>query len=118
MENSSCKTKEVILYICNHGFAYEAMSEARKAGARGGTILHGRSSISTEKAKFFGITVHPEKDLLMIVCTGDQKDTLMKAITAKFGVSTEARGLCFSMKVEDCIGFSFDPLPLPSAKKE
>ena len=49
----------VILFVCNHGYAYEAMAEARKAGARGGTIIHGRSSISQEKQKFFGITIQP-----------------------------------------------------------
>lgn len=102
----------VILFVCNHGFAYEAMAEARKAGARGGTIIHGRSSISQEKQKFFGITIHPEKDILMIVCLEEQKQTLMKAITSKYGVSTDARGLCFAMKVEDSIGFSFDPLEI------
>lgn len=112
MENN----KEVILFVCNHGFAYDAMTEARKAGARGGTIIHGRSSISTEKEKFFGITLHPEKDILMIVCLEEQKETLMKAITTKYGVTTEARGLCFSIKVEDSIGFSFDPIPFPSEK--
>lgn len=103
----------LILFICNHGFAYEAMNEARKAGARGGTIMHGRSSVSTEKQKFFGITVHPEKDVLMIVCLQEQKQALMKAITSKYGVSTEARGLCFAMKIEDSIGFNFEPLDLP-----
>jgi hypothetical protein len=113
MEN---KQKEVIFYVCNHGFAYDAMTEARKAGARGGTIIHGRSSISTEKAKFFGITLHPEKDILMIVCLEDQKNDLMKAMTSKFGIMTEARGLCFSMKVEDSIGFSFEPIPIPESK--
>jgi hypothetical protein len=102
----------VILFVCNHGYAYEAMAEARKAGARGGTIIHGRSSISQEKQKFFGITIHPEKDILMIVCLEEQKQTLMKAITSKYGVSTDARGLCFAMKVEDSIGFSFDPLEI------
>lgn len=102
----------VILFVCNHGFAYEAMAEARKAGARGGTIIHGRSSISQEKQKFFGITIHPEKDILMIVCLEEQKQTLMKAITSKYGVSTDARGLCFAIKVEDSIGFSFDPLEI------
>ncbi|MBM7454076.1 hypothetical protein JN09_001420 [Acholeplasma morum] len=104
--------QSVILFICNHGYAYEAMAEARKAGARGGTIIHGRSSISTEKQKFFGITIHPEKDILMIVCLDEQRQTLMKAITSKYGVSTDARGLCFAMQVEDSIGFSFEPLPL------
>lgn len=102
----------IILFVCNHGYAYEAMAEARKAGARGGTIIHGRSSISQEKQKFFGITIHPEKDILMIVCLEEQKQTLMKAITSKYGVSTDARGLCFAMKVEDSIGFSFDPLEI------
>lgn len=110
------KNKEVILFVCNHGFAYDAMTEARKAGARGGTIIHGRSSISTEKEKFFGITLHPEKDILMIVCLEEQKEILMKAITSKYGVTTEARGLCFSIKVEDSIGFSFDPIPFPTEK--
>jgi len=114
MENN----KEVIIYICNHGFAYEAMIEARKAGARGGTIMHGRSSVSTEKAKFFGITLHPEKEVLLIVCLEEQKEALMKAITAKYGVSTEARGICFSMKVDETIGFSFDPIPIPVTKEE
>ncbi len=110
------KNKEVILFVCNHGFAYDAMTEARKAGARGGTIIHGRSSISTEKEKFFGITLHPEKDILMIVCLEEQKEVLMKVITSKYGVTTEARGLCFSIKVEDSIGFSFDPIPFPTEK--
>jgi hypothetical protein len=108
------QSKELILFICNHGFAYEAMTEARKAGARGGTIIHGRSSISTEKAKFFGITLHPEKDILLIVCLEDQKTSLMKAMTSKYGVSTEARGLCFAVSVDEAIGFSFDPIPFPN----
>lgn len=107
---------EVILFVCNHGYAYEAMTEARKAGARGGTIIHGRSSISTEKEKFFGITLHPEKDILLIVCLAEQKNVLMKAMTAKYGVTTEARGLCFSMPVSDAIGFSFEPIPFPKEK--
>lgn len=100
----------LILFICNHGFAYDAMGEARKAGARGGTIIHGRSSVSQEKQKFFGITIHPEKDILMLVCLEEQKQILMKALTSKYGISSEARGLCFAMKVEDSIGFSFEPL--------
>lgn len=103
--------KSLIVYICNHGFAYDAMKEARKAGARGGTILHGRSSISQEKSKFFGITIHPEKDLLLIVCKEEQRETLMTAITDHYGISSDAKGLCFSLKVSDAIGFSFDPLP-------
>ena len=28
--------KALIVYICNNGYAYQAMDEARRAGARGG----------------------------------------------------------------------------------
>lgn len=103
--------KELIVYISNHGYAYEAMSEARKAGARGGTIIHGRSSISTEKSKFFGITVHPEKDILLIVCLESKKEALMQAMTSTYGINSDAKGICFSMPVDDSIGFSFEPIP-------
>lgn len=103
--------QNLIIYVCNHGFAYDAMKEARKAGARGGTILHGRSSISQEKTKFFGIRIHPEKDMLFIVCKKENTDKLMKALTDNYGVETEARGLCFSLPVSNSIGFSFEPLP-------
>lgn len=47
----------------------------------------------------------------MVVCTDEQRDTLMKAMTDKYGVATEARGLCFAMKVSEAVGFSFEPLP-------
>lgn len=40
----------------------------------------------------------------MVVCTDEQRDTLMKAMTDKYGVSTDARGLCFAMKVSEAVG--------------
>ena len=103
--------KNLIIFICNHGYAHEAMKQARKAGARGGTILHGRSSVSQEKTKFFGIRIHPEKDVVMIVCRNEKTDDLMKALTKDYGVESQARGLAFSLKVTDEIGFSYEPLP-------
>jgi len=99
--------KVLIIYISNSGFAYKAMEEARKSGARGGTILHGRSSLSSEKQKFFGISIHPEKDVLMIVCEESQKKEFMNAINQKYGVTSDARGIIFSMKVDETLGISF-----------
>lgn len=100
--------KELIIYICNAGFAYDAMEAARQAGARGGTILHGRSSFKKEKKSLLGMQLHTEKDCLLIVSLKQDKHTIMNAINAKFGVKSEARGLLFSMKVEDALGMTFD----------
>lgn len=105
------KDKSVIIYICNSGFAHEAMDAARSAGAKGGTILHGRSSLSTERQKFFGVTVHPEKEVLMIVCLKEEKKTLMEAINENHGVGSKAGGVIFSMEVEDTLGINFTERP-------
>ena len=99
---------QLIIYICNHGFAYEAMKVARKVGARGGTILNGRSSISTEKAKFFGITLHPEKDVLFIVEKEENSQKIMNTIMEEFGVTSKARGLAFTLPIDHGLGFSFN----------
>lgn len=103
----------VVLFICNHGYGNRANEEAQKAGARGGTIIHGHSLISKSKEKFLGITIHPEKDILMIVCLKSQTDKLMKAMSASYGTHSEAKGICFAMDVDQTLGFNFDaPLPI------
>lgn len=94
----------LVVYICNHGHSYDAMHEARLAGATGGTILHGKSSVPESKQKFFGITLNPEKDVILIVTTNEAKDNIMKALTEKHGSESPARGVCFSLKVTESIG--------------
>ena len=58
---------EVIFAIVNSGFAEEAMAIARENGARGGTILNARGVARENEAAFFGITIHAEKEILMLV---------------------------------------------------
>lgn len=98
---------ELIIAISNHGFSKEIMEAAKQAGARGGTIMHGRSTILEENRKFFGITISPEKDLILIVTVAEKKKDIMIAISSKFGAGTEAHALCFSLPVDDVIGFNF-----------
>jgi hypothetical protein len=58
---------EVIFVIVNSGFAEEAMDLARGEGVRGGTILGARGVAREAEAAFFGITLHAEKEILMMV---------------------------------------------------
>ncbi|HEY8395384.1 MAG TPA: P-II family nitrogen regulator [Bacilli bacterium] len=98
----------VIIAISNHGYSEEIMETAKKAGAKGGTVLRGRSSAIHEETKFFGITIHPEKDVLMIVSPLADMENIMSAISKNHGVGTEAHTLCFSMEIDNLIGFNFD----------
>lgn len=97
---------ELIIIISNRGFKDEIMETAKQNGARGGTILHGKSSGTKEAMKFFGISIMPEKDLILIVTNKETKNQIMQAVSEKHGVHTNARALCFSLPVTDAVGFN------------
>ena len=46
---------------------------ARKAGAGGGTILSARGTAKEGDAKFFGVEIVPEKDMLIILVPSEKK---------------------------------------------
>ena len=71
---------EVIFAIVNAGFAEDAMAVAREQGARGGTILNARGVAREKEAAFFGITIHAEKEILMIQLNIAFQLSLMKKV--------------------------------------
>lgn len=106
MSNTNYEHK-MIITVCNHGFAEDIMDKAREVGARGGTIMKGRGTSHEDETKFFGITIHPEKDILLIVTTSDTCSEIMSTITNNFGHGREAHALCFAVPVDNTLGFSF-----------
>lgn len=74
-------TYQMINVIVNKGYAEDAMAAARKAGAGGGTIISARGTAKEGDAAFFGMTIVPEKDMLMILVPSDKKDAIVNAIT-------------------------------------
>ena len=82
---------ELIVAIVNRGFSDLVMDAARKAGASGGTILHGRGTGVHEAAQFFGVAIQPEKELIMILTAQGDRDR-------------QGRGLTFSLPVDEVAG--------------
>lgn len=100
------KKFEVILCIVNAGFADRAMDAARAAGAKGGTILHGRGTAAPDAERLFGVTIHPEKEIVMILVAGTIRDAVMKSLYDTVGSGTEAQGIAFTLPVEQTVGLS------------
>ena len=69
--------KELIVIIANNGNADEIMEVAKSKGAAGGTILHGRGSASKDAEHFLGITIQPEKDLILIIVDQEIRNPIM-----------------------------------------
>ena len=96
--------QEVIFAIVDAGYAEEVMEHAKSCGVSGGTILNARGIARDEAASFFGIVVHAEKEVLMMVVDSSIKDKVMHAIYSEAGISKHARGIVFSLPVSESIG--------------
>ena len=96
---------EIVLAIANEGHTDTVMEAAREAGARGGTVLHGKGTGSTDAAKFFGVSIASEKEVIMIVAKSSEKAAIMKSIIDKAGTQTEAGAVVMSLPVSAVAGF-------------
>ncbi len=92
---------EMIFVIVNSGFADDVMAAARNAGANGGTILNARGTGKQEDMKFFGITIVPEKEILMIVTTKEKSAAILDAIKALDCFATPGSGVVFTSDVDN-----------------
>ena len=82
---------EVIFAIVNAGYAEDVMDVAREQGARGGTILNARGVVNEEAASFFGITLHQDKEILMMVVEKGIRDKVLNAIYKEMGMRSEGQ---------------------------
>ena len=107
---------EVIFAIVNSGFAEDVMEVAREQGVRGGTILNARGVVREEAAAFFGITLHADKEILMMVVEKSIRDKVLNAIYKEMGMAKKAKGIAFSLPVSDVAGLA--PAVQPKAETE
>ena len=105
---------EVIFAIVNAGFAEEAMDLARQEGVRGGTILNARGVAREKEASFFGITIHPEKEILLMVVEKSIREKVLKTLYSRMGMGEKAQGIAFSLPVSDVAGL----VQLPEQSQE
>lgn len=95
---------EVVFAIVNAGFAEEAMEIAREQGVRGGTIINARGVAREKEAAFFGITVHAEKEILMMVVEKSIRDNVLNALYQNMGMGKKGQGIAFSLPVSNVAG--------------
>lgn len=98
------ETKNVlIITVVDKGNTDLVMEAARGAGASGGTVVKARGT-GAELAKFFGVSISEEKEMIYIVANRAARDEIMHAIMEKAGSNTEAHGVLFSLPVDSVVG--------------
>lgn len=91
---------ELLSVIVNSGGADQVMDAARRAGATGGTVIHARGTARPDDATFFGITIVPEKELVMILSPKADSARIMDSIRADFQNAEPGSGIAFRTPVE------------------
>ncbi len=94
----------MILVTVNQGYTETVMATARKAGARGGTIIRGRWAGDESFAQSTGITtLQEEKELIFIVAPTEIRNRIMDAVSKEHGLRTEAGAMVTSIGVEQLV---------------
>ncbi|GHV50275.1 nitrogen regulatory protein P-II [Spirochaetia bacterium] len=97
---------EMIVSILNQGNSEAFMTEARKAGARGGTVINARGISQEVMKKFFGMSVQDEKEIIFILADKDNAAPIMQAVVPGFGATTKAAGVFFSLPVDQVMSLN------------
>lgn len=100
---SELSNSVLIITIVDKGYNDDVMDAAREAGAGGGTVVRAKGT-GASLAKFFGVSMSEEKEMVYIVSGRENRDAIMKAIIEKAGGKTKAHGIVFSLPVDSVLG--------------
>ena len=97
---------EAIFCIVNSGYSETVMDAAKKLGARGGTVINARGTANKDAETFFGISIQPEKEIVMILVPSALKDDILHAIYKEAGLDSAGQGIAFALPVDAVVGLS------------
>lgn len=108
---------ELIIAIANSGYSDTVMNAARKSGARGGTVIHGKGTGAKGEQKFYNVSIASEKEIVMIVASFSQKADIMRSVISEAGPASDAGAIVFSLPISEVAGFGMFS-PADNGKKD
>jgi nitrogen regulatory protein PII len=94
----------LIVSVVRKGWGSTVLDASVKAGARGGTVLFGRGAGIHEQEKIFGLSIEPEKEIVLTVVYADQAGTVLAEIVRAAELNDTGRGIAFVIPVENVVG--------------
>ena len=88
-----------IVAIVNEGFSDSVMEIAKDQGARGGTIIPANGSVTADAMKLYGIGIHPEKEIVLILVNENLVNAILERLYDKLGSQSDAMGIFFTLPV-------------------
>jgi nitrogen regulatory protein PII len=94
----------LIVTIVRKGWGSTVLEASVKAGARGGTVLFGRGAGIHEHEKIFGMSIEPEKEIVLTITYSQQIETVLAEIVRAAELNDTGRGIAFVVPVDRVVG--------------
>lgn len=96
----------LIVSIVRKGWGSTVLQASVKAGARGGTVFSGRGAGIHEQEKIFGMSIEPEKEIVLTLVYTTQIDIVLPRIVAAAELNDMGRGIAFVVPVDRVVGMA------------
>jgi nitrogen regulatory protein PII len=94
----------VIVAIVERGKADYVVGRAKRAGARGATILYGRGTGESEAKKFLNIHIESSKEIIIILTEKEKCKAIFEEIVEAGKLKKPGTGIIFTFPVSNLVG--------------
>ncbi|WP_100398963.1 P-II family nitrogen regulator [Bacillus sp. FJAT-44742] len=95
---------ELIVTIVPKGKASRLIKAAKEVGAEGSTIFNGRGAGIHESKKMFGLSIEPEKEIMLTVVPDNIRKEVVEAIRKEGELDQSGAGIGFVVNVQELFG--------------
>lgn len=96
----------LVVTIVDAGFSEKVIEASKLAGAEGATLLTGRGTGVHDNTSFMGVTIQPEKEVILILVKKQIRKKVMREIVKSSNLSTEGKGMTLCVPVDEVAGVS------------
>ena len=93
-----------IVAIVERGKADAVVAQAKKAGARGATILYGRGTGEHESRKLLNIYIESSKEMVIIICEHKDYRPIYNAVALAGRIAEPGKGIMFTLPANNLMG--------------
>ncbi|MBI4530634.1 MAG: P-II family nitrogen regulator [Candidatus Latescibacteria bacterium] len=101
---------EMITIIVQRGMGNAVAKAAIEAGAQASTIYFARGTGIRERLKFFGIAIHPEKEVIFTIVPQSIADNVYNAMAKTGKLNEPGMGFIFAQDVRKATGWISEDL--------
>lgn len=103
MQSESAGKNSLILVTCSRGSTEAVMDTAKKAGARGGTVVKARWTGVEDLELSYDLKLQAEREVVAIVVPNEIRNAVMEAVNRQHGLKSDSQAMLCSMAIEQIV---------------